>query len=109
MSKNYLIMVSEDPFEATAARRAAEMALQLRQTGNAVTLFLVQNGVLASRASPTPNMFAPLISASVEVVADEFSMRERGIEVSELREGMTMAPIDLIVQRLAAGWHTLWS
>jgi sulfur relay (sulfurtransferase) complex TusBCD TusD component (DsrE family) len=109
MSKNYLLIVSEDPLEGTAARRAAEMALQLRQTGNAVTLFLVQNGVLASRASPTPSMFAPLISASVEVAADEFSMRERGIEVNELRDGVTMAPIDLIVHRLAAGWHTLWS
>jgi sulfur relay (sulfurtransferase) complex TusBCD TusD component (DsrE family) len=109
MSKNYLIIVSEDPLETPASQRASDLALQLRQRGHAVAIFLVQNGVLASRASSNNETLAPLFAANVEVTADEFSLRERGIEANELRAGVAMAPIDLVVQRLAAGWHTLWS
>ena len=109
MSNNYLIIVSEDPLETPATQRVGDLALQLKQRGHGVEIFLVQNGVFASRASASNETLAPLFAANVEVNADEFSMRERGIEVNELREGVTMAPIDLIVHRLAAGWHTLWS
>jgi sulfur relay (sulfurtransferase) complex TusBCD TusD component (DsrE family) len=109
MPKHYLLIVSEDPLGTDCLRRTSELALQLKARGHGVSLFLVQNGVLVARARSTPHMLVPLLTAAVEIRADEFSLRERGIEVNELRDGVTMAPIDLIVQRLAAGWHTLWS
>jgi sulfur relay (sulfurtransferase) complex TusBCD TusD component (DsrE family) len=109
MPKNYLLLASEDPLEAPGMRRATELALQLKGRGHSVSLFLVQNGVLAARARATPDVLVPLLTAAITVFADEFSLRERGIEVNELREGVTMAPIDLIAQRLSAGWQTLWS
>ena len=90
-------------------KRAGDLALQLKQRGHAVTLFLVQNGVLASRANASGDALAPVCAASVEVMADDFSLRERGIEFNELRAGVAPASIDIVVNRLAAGWTTLWS
>jgi sulfur relay (sulfurtransferase) complex TusBCD TusD component (DsrE family) len=109
MSKNYLIIVSEDPFEMPNARRAGELALQLKRRGHSVALYLVQNGVLASRTRSAGDALTPAIASSVEVMADDFSLRERGIESNDLRPGVTSAPIDAVVNRLASGWNTLWS
>ena len=109
MSRNYLIIVSEDPFEMPTARRAGELALQLKRRGHGVALFLVQNGVLASRTRAGGDTLAPAIASAVEVMADDFSLRERGIESGELRPGVVSAPIDAVVNRLATGWNTLWS
>lgn len=109
MPKNYLVLVSEDPLDSLSMKRTTDLALQLKDRGNTVSLFLLQNGVLAARARSAADPLMRLLAASVPISADEFSLRERGIEANELREGVTMAPIDLIVQRLAGGWHTLWS
>jgi hypothetical protein len=46
------------------------------------------------------------VQSGVTVLADDFSLQERGI--SKLAEGITAAPIDAIVDRLAAGHKTLW-
>jgi sulfur relay (sulfurtransferase) complex TusBCD TusD component (DsrE family) len=107
--KNYLIIVSEDPFEMPTARRAGELALQLKRRGHDVALYLVQNGVLASRSRANSDALTPAIASAVEVMADDFSMRERGIESNELRPGVVTAPIDTVVNRLATGWSTLWT
>jgi|SRR5688572_16651212 sulfur relay (sulfurtransferase) complex TusBCD TusD component (DsrE family) len=107
--KNYLIIVSEDPFEMPTARRAGELALQLKRRGHDVALYLVQNGVLASRSRAISDALTPAIASAVEVMADDFSMRERGIESNELRPGVVTAPIDTVVNRLASGWSTLWT
>ncbi|HYJ40906.1 MAG TPA: DsrE family protein [Steroidobacteraceae bacterium] len=109
MKKNYLIIVSEDPLEFPATRRAGDLALQLKQCGHEVALFLVQNGVLASRANASADGLSPIFASAIEVLADDFSLRERGIEFNELRAGVAPAPIDTVVSRLAAGWNTLWS
>jgi hypothetical protein len=109
MTHRYLIILSEDPLELTSAARVTDLALQLKQRGHAVTLFMVQNGVLASRSRAPRDPLGPLLAASVDVLADDFSLRERGIDSDELRPGVTAAPIDAVVSRMAAGWNTLWS
>ena len=109
MNKPYLLIVSEDPLETPAARRTAEIAQQLRQRGNPVTLFLVQNGVFASRAQGADCPLTQAFGGDIEVLADDFSLRERGIERNQLRHGVSSAPIDTVVQRLATGWRAIWS
>jgi len=42
----------------------------------------------------------------VKVLADDFSLKERGI--SKLAEGIAASPIDVVVDHLAAGHKTLW-
>jgi hypothetical protein len=44
----------------------------------------------------------------VEVLADEFSLRERGIPESRLTPGVRPAPLDVVIDRLADDWKALW-
>lgn len=103
----YLLIESRDPYTFTDVRGYA-LASQLKRAGHEVTLFLVQNGVLPVRDEARCPELRDAVGAHVEVLADEFSLRERGVEDSRLVAGVRSAPIGLVVERLAAGWTTIW-
>jgi predicted peroxiredoxin len=44
----------------------------------------------------------------VEVLADEFSLRERGIAVDRLAQGIKAAPLSTVIDHLAEGRKTIW-
>ena len=102
----YLLIESRDPFESRDVGYYYELAERLGEAGNQVTLFLVQNGVLAARPSAHSDALGALAQSGVTVLADEFSLQERGI--AKLAEGVAAAPIEVVVDHLAAGHKTLW-
>ena len=102
----YLLIESRDPFESNDVGYYYELSKGLVETGNEVTLFLVQNGVLAARPSVRSAALSALCQSGVKVLADDFSLRERGI--AKLAEGVASSSIDVIVDHLAAGHKTLW-
>lgn len=105
----YLLVESRDPFESTDVATYLSLASDLAAQGHAVTLFLVQNAVLAARGTaPKSAMFTSLAKAGVTVLADDFSLAERGIAAARLAEGIQSSPIDVVVDRLEAGAKTLW-
>ena len=103
----YVLIASEDPFERDTGRLHT-LAVDLRRAGHEVTLFLVQNAVFAARAACARTALPSLLEASVEVFADEFSLRERGIASLELRNGVRAAPLDMLIELLASGRKALW-
>ena len=106
--RGYLLIESRDPFESTGAARTCELAIQLRAAGHDVALFLVQNGVLAVRGGARRTELDKVLGTKIEVLADDFSLRERGIAPDNLIGGVKAAPIDTVVERMAAGWNALW-
>jgi hypothetical protein len=102
----YLLIESRDPFECNDVGYYYQLAQDLAGAGNKVTLLLVQNGVLAARSSAQAPGLAALISAGVQVLADDFSLKERGI--ARLREGVVSAPIEVVIDHLESGRKTLW-
>jgi len=104
----YLLIESLDPFESNDTARYWELAADLARERNDVTLFLVQNGALAARKSARAESLGRLVEQGVEVLVDEFSLRERGIPDGQLAGGVRVAPLDVVVDRLAEGWKTLW-
>jgi sulfur transfer complex TusBCD TusB component (DsrH family) len=102
----YLLIESLDPFESNDVGRHWEMAVDLARRGNRVTLFLVQNGVLAAREGARNDVLHSVAAAGVEVLADEFSLRERGID--RLMARVKPAPLDVVLDRLAEGCKALW-
>jgi hypothetical protein len=104
----YLLIESRDPFESTGAARTCELAIQLRAADHDVALFLVQNGVLAVRSGARRAELDKVIGTKIEVLADDFSLRERGIAPAGVIDGVRAAPIDSIVERMAAGWNAIW-
>jgi hypothetical protein len=74
--------------------------------GNHVTLFLVQNAVLAARPSAQAPQLRALVGTGIKILAEDFALKERGI--TKLRDGVQIAPIEIVVDHLEAGHKTLW-
>ena len=102
----YLLIESRDPFESNDVGYYYDLAKGLVEGGNEVTLFLIQNGVLLARPSARSTALSALARSGVTVLADDFSLQERGI--AKLAEGVTAAAIDVVVDHLAAGHKSLW-
>src|SRR5215831_12309331 len=98
MSK-YVLVESRDPFESGDVPYYYDLAMSLARKGHVVTLFLVQNGVLPARQGPR---------SDGAVLADDFSLRERGIPDDRLAVGVQRAPLDRVLDLLGEGCKTLW-
>ena len=106
----YVFIESRDPFDSPDTGFVGENAAALGARGRAVTVYLVQNGVLAARAGARGSQVRRLAAAGVRVLADDFSLAERGIREAELLPGVGQAGIDSLVDFLArddtkAIWH----
>ncbi len=109
---NYLMIASRDCFEYGDVGYFCNQAKDLAAGGNDVTVFLVQNAVLMARQGIDGNPLAAVLDggAKVQVLADGFCLRERGIKAGALLPGVTVRDIDDLVDRLAedgvkAVWH----
>jgi predicted peroxiredoxin len=105
---NYLLIESRDPWDSADTATWQQMAIGLAAAGNTVTCFLVQNGVLPARRSGRSAGLTALARAGVEVLADEFSLRERGIAHDRLAAGVKPAPIDVVIDHMCEGRKVLW-
>ena len=105
---DYLLIESSDPFESNDVGYVNELARRLVADGSRVTVFLVQNGVLPARPGERSAALGALADAGVEVLADAFSLRERGIAADRLVRGVTASALDVVIDRLAAGAKALW-
>ena len=104
----YLLTESHDPFENNIVARQYDLAVNLVKEGNQVTLFLVQNGVLPARPGTCSSLLTNTARAGVEVLADDFSLRERGIAPSRLTDGIKAAPLSIVIDYLADGRKAIW-
>ncbi len=105
----YMLIGSRDPFESNDVSRLYTLAANLAKNGSKVALFLVQNGVLSARESARSAALSAVAGNGVEVLADEFSLRERGISLDRLVSGVAAAPLDVAIDRLADGRKAIWS
>ena len=107
---NYVFVESRDPFESSDTLFLAGTAAALKKGGNNVTMFLVQNGVLAARRYARKSFLPQLLESGVTVLADDFSVRERGIQSDEFQTSVKAASIDQLVDLIVqentkAIWH----
>jgi sulfur relay (sulfurtransferase) complex TusBCD TusD component (DsrE family) len=102
----YTLIASRDPFESKGSADYFQLATDLKRDGNDVTVFLVQNAVLGARKGPAATELTKLTSAGVSVLADSFSLRERGI--TSLASGVRTSEIDVIVDHMAEGRKVVW-
>jgi sulfur relay (sulfurtransferase) complex TusBCD TusD component (DsrE family) len=102
----YLLIESRDPFESNDVGYYYDLARGLADDGNQVTIFLVQNGVLAARPSKGSAALSALARAGVKILADDFALQERG--VTQLAEGVSVTSIDVVVDHLAASHKVMW-
>lgn len=106
----YVFIESRDPFESRDVPYYYGLATDLAAKGNQVSLFLVQNGVLATRKDVPDSPLKSALDGKVDVLADSFSLRERGISDNDRNPGVKTADIDdLVDMALAdAGTKVVW-
>ncbi len=102
----YFLIESRSPFDSAEVNNNYQLASDLASKGNEVSLFLVENGVFAARSTAEINDFSKL--ANVNLFADDFSLRERGISPNELKSTIKVADIGIIVEAMAQGNKTMW-
>lgn len=105
---DYLLIESRDPFAWRDVDTYYDLATELRNQGNDVVLFLVENGVLPARRGACSERLAAAANAGVVVLADDFSLRERGITLDHLVDQVRASPLDVVIDELASGAKTLW-
>jgi hypothetical protein len=105
----YLLIASRDRFTARDIDGFCELAAGLAVRGHPVTVMLVQNGVLGARRGPGTEPIARLARAGVTVLAEEFSLRERGIGTDRLAAGVRVGDLGQVIDLMADGAHVLWS
>jgi sulfur relay (sulfurtransferase) complex TusBCD TusD component (DsrE family) len=104
----YVLIESRDPFESNDVAFCRDLASQLKREGEDVTVFLVQNGVLPARAGAASAQLTELTKTGIDVLADAFSLSERGITTDRLAAGIKPAPLDFVIDAMAGGSRVLW-
>ncbi|MTI13165.1 DsrE family protein [Sansalvadorimonas verongulae] len=104
---NFTFILSQGPFHSRFPF-TNKMVKQLKAQGHRVTVFLVQNGTLSARDSPAGAPLKELASAGVEILADDFSLQERGIVQGEIPGHISVASLERVVDDLAAGHKVIW-
>jgi sulfur relay (sulfurtransferase) complex TusBCD TusD component (DsrE family) len=105
----YMLVGSEDPFASTAGRRLYDLAESLVDHGDDVTVFLVQNGVLPCRVGSALSDDLARLASRTRVLADDFSLRERAIERTDLVAGVEATTIGSLVDAVMdEGRRALW-
>jgi sulfur relay (sulfurtransferase) complex TusBCD TusD component (DsrE family) len=105
---DYILIESRDPFDSAEADRFLNLAEGLAKEGGQVALFLVQNAVMAARHGAHAPTLAALAANGVNVLADSFSLQERGISPNRLISGIAVAPLSAVIDYMVAGRKALW-
>ena len=106
----YFFIASRDPISSADTPRLFARAADLARKGAAVTVYLVQNGVLGARTLSVPAVQVASESG-VSILADDFSLRERGIAADEVQPFVQSIDMDAWISRLLAAdapkliWH----
>ena len=92
----FVFVESRDPYECADCARFLDLVAGVRRRSHEVTLFLVQNAVLAAREGAShAGGYSELARAGVAVVADAFALRERAVD--RLASGVEPSGVDRLV------------
>src|SRR5262245_12612124 len=106
----YLLIESKGPLDG--GDYSFELAGQLREAGHNVSLYLLQDGVFAARRQfeAGDKLLSAAKARQVSLLADEVSLRQRGITRERLAETVRVSSMDELVDLLMeksdkAIWH----
>lgn len=105
----YFFIQSQDVFTEARTNAQFNLAKNLAKKGNSVSILLVQNGVVAARKGACSEQMDALLSNSVTVLADNFSLEQREISVSNLKPNIKVSSINVVIDALLNGDKVIWN
>lgn len=106
---DFLFIQSQDPFTETRTSQQFQLAQDLQQAGNNVTVLLIQNAVVPARKNAQAPSFDALLKSNVKVKADTLALAQREISNDQLKPGVSTSELDLAVDALLAGHKVIWN
>jgi predicted peroxiredoxin len=107
---HYVLVETKSPLEG--GRYAFELGKQLRELRHDVTVYLLQDAVFAARKrfDAGEQLLTEARAEGLRVLADEISLRQRGLSQDRLSETVTVSNMDTLVHLLMersdkAIWH----
>jgi predicted peroxiredoxin len=105
----YLFLQSQEPFTDARAAYQYQLAIDLAEAGERVRMLLIQNGVVPARKSTASEAFEKIANSAVQILADDFSLKQRQIDVDQLHAKVTAADISTAITALADGHKVIWN
>ncbi|MFQ5572507.1 MAG: DsrH/TusB family sulfur metabolism protein [Rhodothermales bacterium] len=106
----YLLVESKSPTDG--GQYTFELAKQLRELRHNVTIYLIQDAVFAGRKrfEAGEKLVAEAKAQNLTLLADEISLRQRGLTKDRLSEAVKVSTMDELVDLLMeksdkAIWH----
>jgi predicted peroxiredoxin len=108
--RHYVFLETRDPFELRDGDFVRSSVQELKNNGSKITVYLVQNAVLASRKNSRTSYLSQLHEAGAKILVDDFSLKERSIANDEIHSFLDVATFDQLVDLLMepntkAIWH----
>ncbi len=98
----YLFINSRDTSEYAKSENFFDQMGQLKKLGNEVTLFLVENGVLAARSgSAGAKRMGALKQQGLRVLAEDISLKARGI--GKPADSVEVSNMDALADLIVSG------
>ena len=100
--RRYLLVDSRDLQEYSGSDFILQTATGLKQQGNEVTLYLIENGVLAARkGASAAKRLSETAKAGIKILAEDSSLLTRG--VTALTDGVTSTSLDTLADLVLDG------
>lgn len=104
----YVIVESQDLFEAGNARSTLGMCKNLASSGSNVEIFFVQNAVLGLRGREFAGLLSETAKSGVKFHADLVSLQARGIRGDEIPGFVVPTSLDFVIDAMADGKKMIW-
>jgi sulfur relay (sulfurtransferase) complex TusBCD TusD component (DsrE family) len=107
--EQYLLIESCDHFESNEVNYFYNLAMDLKKQKNDVKLFFLQNAAFSLRKNlPNSEPISNIISLDIPIFIDDFSMKERGIYQENLRYGVIISSLDIIIEYMLNHAKVIW-
>jgi hypothetical protein len=104
----YLLIESQSSFEFRDCENFFQLAVDLSTAGHKVVYYLVENGVFSARKSTQSVYIEKLVAAGIEVLADKFSLQERGVLSGSLVDGVQNGQPDQVIEYMIHPYKVIW-
>ncbi len=107
--EQYLLIESRDHFESNAVNYFYDLSMDLKKQKNDVKLFFLQNAVFSLRKNlPNSEKISNIISLDIPIFVDKFSLNERGIFQENLRYGVVISSLEIIIEYMLNHAKVIW-
>ncbi|ACE84594.1 DsrE family protein [Cellvibrio japonicus] len=106
--QRYFFVTTQDPFTNSSANDYFIHITKLSQQGNGVSVFLVQNGITPAIKNAHLPCFDELLASAITIYADIFSLQQRGIKATELKQNIQSTDLHAIIHARLNGDDVIW-